>query len=109
MQQFVHGTQYIDELVMMRRKAERSEGEPPAIGKVSKDARVRATTCPQQTSTKRVRGGKGDLYVHQVANWNVIGLTDRAAPSSNDSSTPPMANSPSTRTRPTATATETKM
>ncbi|UCC29851.1 MAG: RHS repeat-associated core domain-containing protein [Phycisphaerales bacterium] len=39
-QQFIHGTQYVDELVMMRVK------------------------------------GKGDLYVHQDANWNVIGLTD---------------------------------
>ncbi len=39
-QQFIHGTQYIDELVMVRVK------------------------------------GKGDLYVHQDANWNVIGLTD---------------------------------
>ncbi len=41
-QQFIHGTQYIDELVMVR---------------VAK---------------------KGDLYVHQDANWNVIGLTDLA-------------------------------
>ncbi len=41
-QQFIHGTQYIDELVMVRVK------------------------------------GKGDLYVHQDANWNVIGLTDLA-------------------------------
>jgi len=39
-QQFIHGTQYIDELVMMRAK------------------------------------DKGDLYVHQDANWNVIALTD---------------------------------
>jgi len=39
-QQFIHGTQYIDELVMMRVKS------------------------------------KGDLYVHQDANWNVIALTD---------------------------------
>jgi len=39
-QQFIHGTQYIDELVMMRAKS------------------------------------KGDLYVHQDANWNVIALTD---------------------------------
>jgi RHS repeat-associated protein len=39
-QQFIHGTQYIDELVMMR------------------------------------RAGHGDLYVHQDANWNVIGATD---------------------------------
>lgn len=39
-QQFIHGTQYIDELVMMRVAA------------------------------------KGDLYVHQDANWNVIGTTD---------------------------------
>ncbi len=39
-QQFIHGTQYIDELVMMRLK------------------------------------DKGDLYVHQDANWNVIGVTD---------------------------------
>jgi RHS repeat-associated protein len=39
-QQFIHGTQYIDELVMVR------------------------------------VAGKGDLYVHQDANWNVIGLTD---------------------------------
>jgi RHS repeat-associated protein len=39
-QQFIHGTQYIDELVMVRVK------------------------------------DKGDLYVHQDANWNVIGLTD---------------------------------
>ncbi len=38
--QFIHGTQYIDELVMMRVK------------------------------------DKGGLYVHQDANWNVIGLTD---------------------------------
>ena len=38
--QFIHGTQYIDELVMMRAK------------------------------------DKGDLYVHQDANWNVIALTD---------------------------------
>ena len=39
-QQFIHGTQYIDELVMVR------------------------------------VAGKGELYVHQDANWNVIGLTD---------------------------------
>lgn len=39
-QQFIHGTQYIDELVMMRVK------------------------------------DKGDLYVHQDANWNVVALTD---------------------------------
>jgi RHS repeat-associated protein len=39
-QQFIHGTQYIDELVMIRVK------------------------------------DKGDLYVHQDANWNVVGLTD---------------------------------
>jgi RHS repeat-associated protein len=39
-QQFIHGTQYIDELVMMR------------------------------------RAGHGDLYIHQDANWNVIGATD---------------------------------
>ena len=38
--QFIHGTQYIDELVMVRVK------------------------------------DKGDLYVHQDANWNVVGLTD---------------------------------
>ena len=38
--QFIHGTRYIDELVMMR-----------AID-------------------------KGDLYIHQDANWNVIALTD---------------------------------
>ena len=39
-QQFIHGTQYIDEFVMMR------------------------------------AAGKGDLYVHQNANWNVVALTD---------------------------------
>ncbi len=39
-QQFIHGTQYIDELVMVRAK------------------------------------DKGDLYVHQDANWSVIGATD---------------------------------
>jgi hypothetical protein len=39
-QQFIHGTRYIDELVMVRVK------------------------------------NKGDLYVHQDANWNVIGMTD---------------------------------
>ncbi len=39
-QQFIHGTQYIDELVMVRVK------------------------------------DKGDLYVHQDANWNIIGTTD---------------------------------
>ncbi len=39
-QQFIHGTQYIDEVVIMRVKE------------------------------------KGDLYVHQDANWNVIGTTD---------------------------------
>ena len=39
-QQFVHGTQYIDELIMMR------------------------------------VADKGDFYVHQDANWNVIALTD---------------------------------
>ena len=39
-QQFIHGTRYIDELILMR-----------AID-------------------------KGDLYVHQDANWNVIALTD---------------------------------
>jgi RHS repeat-associated protein len=39
-QQFIHGTRYIDELVMVR------------------------------------VADKGDLYVHQDANWNVIGLTD---------------------------------
>jgi len=39
--QFIHGTQYIDELVMMR------------------------------------AAGKGDLYYHQDANWNVIALTDQ--------------------------------
>jgi hypothetical protein len=38
--QFIHGTQYIDELVMMR------------------------------------AADKGDLYVHQDANFNVIGVTD---------------------------------
>ena len=38
--QMIHGTQYIDELVMVR------------------------------------VNNKGDLYVHQDANWNVIGLTD---------------------------------
>ncbi len=37
--QFIHGTQYIDEVVMIRAK------------------------------------GKGDLYVHQDANWNVVGTT----------------------------------
>ncbi len=42
-QQFIHGTQYIDEVVMAR-----------AID-------------------------KGDLYIHQDANWNVIGTTDLAA------------------------------
>lgn len=41
-QQFIHGTQYIDELVMVRVM------------------------------------DKGDLYIHQDANWNVIGLTDLA-------------------------------
>jgi hypothetical protein len=41
-QQFIHGTQYIDELVMVR------------------------------------VAGMGDLYVHQDANWNVIGLSDLA-------------------------------
>lgn len=40
-QQFIHGTLYIDELVMVRVK------------------------------------DKGDLYIHQDANWNVIGLTDQ--------------------------------
>jgi RHS repeat-associated protein len=40
-QQFIHGPQYIDELVMMRSRE------------------------------------KGDLYVQQDANWNVIGLTDQ--------------------------------
>jgi RHS repeat-associated protein len=39
-QQFIHGMQYIDELVMVRVK------------------------------------NNGDLYVHQDANWNVVGLTD---------------------------------
>ena len=39
-QQFIHGTQYIDELVMVRVK------------------------------------DKGDLYIHQDANWNVVALTD---------------------------------
>jgi len=39
-QQFIHGTQYIDELLMVQ------------------------------------VADKGDLYVHQDANWNVIGLTD---------------------------------
>ncbi len=39
-QQFIHGTRYIDELVMVRVKS------------------------------------KGDLYVHQDANWNVVALTD---------------------------------
>jgi RHS repeat-associated protein len=39
-QQFIHGTQYIDELVMVR------------------------------------VADKGDFYVHQDGNWNVIGLTD---------------------------------
>ncbi|MEK6675043.1 MAG: RHS repeat-associated core domain-containing protein, partial [Planctomycetota bacterium] len=39
-QQFIHGTRYIDELIQMRLK------------------------------------DKGDLYVHQDANWNVIALTD---------------------------------
>ena len=42
-QQFIHGTQYIDELVMMR------------------------------------VASKGDLYVHQDANWNVIATTDLGA------------------------------
>ena len=40
LQQFIHGTEYIDELVMVRVK------------------------------------DKGDLYVHQDANWNVIAATD---------------------------------
>jgi len=39
-QQFIRGTDYIDEIVQMRVKS------------------------------------KGDLYVHQDANWNVIGLSD---------------------------------
>jgi len=39
-QQFIHGTRYIDELIQMWVK------------------------------------DKGDLYVHQDANWNVVGLTD---------------------------------
>ncbi len=39
-QQLIHGTRYIDELVIMRAK------------------------------------DKGDLYVHQDANWNIVGLTD---------------------------------
>ena len=39
-QQFIHGTQYIDELVMVRVK------------------------------------DKGDLYVHQDANWNLVALTN---------------------------------
>jgi len=46
-QQFIHGTQYIDELVMMRL--------------VDSDTALDA---------------RGDLYVHQDANWNVIALTD---------------------------------
>ena len=42
-QQFIHGTQYIDELVMIRVK------------------------------------DKGELYIHQDANWNVIATTNMAA------------------------------
>ena len=42
-QQFIHGTQYIDELVMIRVK------------------------------------NKGELYIHQDANWNVIATTNMAA------------------------------
>ncbi|MEK6674024.1 MAG: hypothetical protein AABZ47_00045, partial [Planctomycetota bacterium] len=75
-QQFIHGTQYIDELIQMRVKGERSEREHVATGKASTDACVRRATCPQGVSTKRTTGGKGDRYVHQDANWNVIALTD---------------------------------
>ncbi len=47
LQQFIHGTRYIDELVMVR-----------------------------LVDSGGTLGAKGDLYVHQDANWNVIALTD---------------------------------
>ena len=59
-QQFIHGTQYIDELVMVRVKdkgdlyihqGERSERERAATGKAGEDARVRPATRPDRTST----------------------------------------------------------
>ncbi|MCO6439168.1 MAG: hypothetical protein J5J06_18920 [Phycisphaerae bacterium] len=74
--QFIHGTQYIDEHIMMRaagkgdlyiHQGERSERERAAIGKAGRDARVRPATCPQVASTKRAAGG---------ANWNVIATTN---------------------------------
>jgi hypothetical protein len=73
-QQFIHGTQYIEELIMVRvadkgdlyvQQGERSEREQAAIGKASTDARDRPATCPQEVGTMRTTGG---------ANWNVIGL-----------------------------------
>jgi len=64
-QQFVHGTQYIDELVMMRvidkgdlyvHQGERSERERAAIGKADTEVCARPATCPKQASTMRARG-----------------------------------------------------
>jgi len=75
--QFIHGTRYIDELVMMRaadkgdlyyHQGERSERERAATGKADMDVRDRPATCPKGESTKRTTGG---------ANWNVIALTDQ--------------------------------
>ena len=65
LEQFIRGTQYIDELVMMRVKGERSERKRAAAGKTSMDASVRPATCPEGVSWKRTTKGKGDLYVHQ--------------------------------------------
>ncbi|MBI4718262.1 MAG: hypothetical protein HY763_10690 [Planctomycetes bacterium] len=75
-QQFIHGTQYIDEVVTMRVKGERSERERPAIGKASRRLASGPLVCPKGMSTTRMTGGKGDLYLHQDANWNVIAATD---------------------------------
>ena len=74
--QFIHGTQYIDELVMVRVKdkgdlyvyqGERSERERVATGQASTKRASDLRARPQRVSTRRTNGG---------ANWNVIGLTD---------------------------------
>jgi hypothetical protein len=74
-QQLIHGTQDIDELVMMRtagtgdlyvHHGERSERELAAT-RASTNACPGPATCPEKMSTMRMTGG---------ANWNVIALAD---------------------------------
>ena len=75
-EQFIRGTRYIDERVMMRaidkgdlyvHQGERSDREQPATGQVSTTLASGLRACPDGVSTKRTNGG---------ANWNVIALTD---------------------------------